>query len=392
MKSIELLPKKELKIIKGEPWIWKGNIKTPLENFETGEIVKIIDQRGKFIGVGYINPKSLITVRLLSFEERDIDYNFFEEKIREAFNLRRELYPGEECMRIVYSESDFLPGLIVDIYGSVVVFQITTAGIDLRREWIVKAIDNVLNPKIIVERSDAPVRAKEGLKPVKRVIKGVLKEEIIVNFNGIKFLISPLEGQKTGFFLDQRENYLLLKNISKGKRVLDAFCNNGAFGLHAFKFGAKKVFFLDSSEKALELAKRNLALNEVRENFTLLRADALKELRNLEKKGEKFDIVILDPPAFIKDRKKIKEGMRGYKEINLRAMRILNEEGYLLTCSCSHLLSMDNFLKILEDSAFDSKKILKILKFSSQPMDHPSFLALEEANYLKCALIQVISR
>lgn len=392
MKTIELIPKKELRIIKGNPWVWKTDIKTSLEGFQPGEIVKVVDSKGRFVGIGLINPESLITVRLMSFREREIDYEFFEEKIRDALMLRKELYPGEESFRVVFSEADFLPGLVIDKFEKLVVFQVTTVGMELKKEWIVEAIEKVLEPEIIVERSDSPVRKKEGLEPKKGLIKGNIEGEIIIKINGLNFAINPLEGQKTGFFLDQRENYLLLKEISKGKRVLDAFCNNGAFGIHAFRFGAKEVVFLDASEKALELVSKNLSLNGISENYTLLRGDALKVLKEMEKNGERFDLIILDPPAFIKDRKKLKEGMRGYKEINLRGMKMLLSGGFLLTCSCSHFLSKEDFLKVLEESAFDSKKIIKIMEFRSQPKDHPFLLGHPESNYLKCALLQVISR
>lgn len=392
MKAIELLPKKELRIIKGNPWVWESDIKTPLEDFKPGETVNVIDSTGRFVGVGYINPRSVITVRLLTYEDREIDYQFFEDKIGKALKLRKELYPEEESFRLIFSEGDFLPGLVVDKFENLVVFQITTIGMEIRKNWIVKALEKVLNPEIIVERSDSPVRKKEGLEPAKGFVKGKPEGEIIVKINGLKFAINPLEGQKTGFFLDQRENYLLLKDISKGKRVLDAFCNNGAFGIHAFKFGAKEVIFSDSSEKALELVVRNLGLNQISENYALVKGDALKLLKEMEKKGERFDLIILDPPAFIKSRSKIKEGMRGYKEINLRAMKMLHDGGFLITCSCSHFLSKENFLKVLEESAFDSGKILKILDFRSQPKDHPYLLSLPESNYLKCALIQVMQR
>ncbi len=392
MKTVELLPKKELRIIKGDPWAWKADIKTPLEGFEPGEIVRVIDSKGRFVGIGYINPESLITVRLLSYEDREIDYEFFEERIEEALRLRRELYPGEENFRLIFSEGDFLPGLVVDKFENLVVLQITTIGMEIRKDLIVKAIDKVLNPEVIIERSDSPVRKKEGLEPLKGLLKGKIEGEIVIKINGLNFAINPFEGQKTGFFLDQRENYLLLKYISRGKRVLDAFCNNGAFGIHAFKYGAEEVVFLDASEKALELVSKNLGLNGFSGNYIFLRADALKFLKVMERNGEKFDLIILDPPAFMKGRSKLKEGMRGYKEINLRAMKMLANKGFLLTCSCSHLLSRENFLKVLEESAFDSGKIIKILEFRSQPKDHPYLLCLPESNYLKCALLQVIQR
>lgn len=392
MKTIELIPKKELKIIKGSPWIWKSDIKTSLEGFQAGEIVKVVDSRGRFVGVGLLNPESLITVRLMGYNEQEIGYEFFEERIRDALRLRSELYPEEESFRVVFSEADFLPGLVIDKFENLVVFQVTTIGMELKKEWIIKAIEKVIEPEIIVERSDSPVRKKEGLGLAKGLIKGRIEGEKIIKINGLNFVIDPLEGQKTGFFLDQRENYLLLKGISERKRVLDAFCNNGAFGIHAFKFGAREVVFLDASEKALELVSKNLSLNRISENYTLVKGDALKVLKEMEKSGEKFDLIVLDPPAFIKDRKKLKEGMRGYKEINLRGMKMLESEGFLLTCSCSHFLSKEDFLKVLEESAFDSKKIIKVFDFRSQPKDHPSLLGHPESNYLKCALLQVISR
>ncbi len=392
MKIIELLPKKESRIVKGCPWIWKGEIKTPLNKLKPAEIVKVYDSKGRFLGIGYANPHSLITIRLLSYQDVEITQEFIQEKVEKAFRLRKALYPDEECFRVVFSESDFLPGLIVDKFCKMVVFQITTAGMEAMREWVLKALENALSPEIIVERSDSPIRRKERLEPVKRIVKGEVRDGISVKINDINFLIHPLEGQKTGFFLDQRENYLLLKGISSGKRILDAFCNNGAFGLHALRFGAREVVFLDSSEKALHFTRKNLALNSIMDNYSIMEADALKELKKMEQRSERFDLIILDPPAFIKDRKKLKEGMKGYKEINLRAMKMLNNNGFLITSSCSHLLSKENFIKILEESAFDSRRIIKIIEFRTQPRDHPFLLGLPESNYLKCALIQVIYR
>jgi len=367
-------------------WISKADITSRIENYKRGELVEIYDSTHNFIGIGYINPSSNISIRLLSTTKKEISVDFLSDRIKRAYRLRKTLYQNSEVFRVVFSESDLLPGLIVDKFDNLVVFQITTAGMEKLRSKIIQAIENTLHPEIIIEKSDSITRMKEGLESRVQPIKGHPTGEKIITINDIKFSINPLTSQKTGFFLDQRDNYNLLEKISAGKTVLDCFCFNGAFGLHALKHGAKHVKFVDSSQSAINATKKNLELNKIEENrYQLVKQDAFNFLNS--SLSQKFDIIILDPPAFIKDRRKIENGIKGYKEINSKALKLLAPGGFLLTCSCSQLLSTKNFLQIIQYSSEKANREVKILKISHQSADHPFRPDIPDSIYLKCALL-----
>lgn len=391
MKKVRLKEKMQARIIRGFPWVYKNEIETDLSGFKSGELVEVYNYEGMFLGIGYINPNSMITVRVLTNKKEKIDQNFISRRLEEAYRLRKQFYAKEETFRWVFSESDGLPGLIADKYEKVVVLQSTTSGMDKLLSKVVAGIDEIVSPEVIVLKNDSPVRRIEGVNLERKVIKGKFNREFTFTINGIKFVLDPLNGQKTGFFLDQRENYLLLQHIARGAEVLDVFCYEGGWGLHAARFGAERVEFLDSSERALNMVKRNIELNGFpEEKFGFIHEDAFDMLRALEKSGRKFDIVILDPPAFVKTSNKVREALKGYKEINLRAVRILKPGGYLITCSCSSHVSREQFLSVVKEAGMDSKKKLVMLELRGQPKDHPVLITLKESNYLKCALFRVL--
>ncbi len=385
MKSLKLKKKEERRILRGHPWIFSNEIDTaPTGAFAPGDLVDIFDHAGGFVGRGYINPRTLIAVRLLTRNREEIDEAFFLKKIATARDLRDRLELGESY-RAVFSESDGIPGLIVDKYADTLAIQSLTAGIDRLMVDILAALQQEFTPRVIVLRNDTVAREIEGLAQEKQVIHGSLTGLVIIEESGIKYTIDVLNGQKTGFFFDQRENRLALKNIVSGKRTLDCFCYVGAWSLSAARFGAKEVVGIDSSEKAIALARENALLNGLTARFE--QADVFDHLRLLEKKRERFGCIILDPPAFVKSRAKVREALRGYKEINLRAMKLLEPGGLLVTCSCSHHISQDLFREMLIDAAYSAGRKASLLEMRTQARDHPILLAAKETQYLKCAML-----
>jgi 23S rRNA (cytosine1962-C5)-methyltransferase len=338
------------------------------------------------VGRGYLNPHTLIAVRILSRHREEIDAEFFRKRIAAARELRQRLGFGDSY-RAVYSEGDGVPGLIVDKYADTLVVQSSTAGIDRMLDTILSALAEQYSPRTVVLRNDASSREIEGLAREKRVALGSLSGPVAIEESGIRYHVDVLEGQKTGFFFDQRENRLALRDYVAGRRVLDCFCYAGAWALSAAKAGAAEVIGLDSSEKAIALAASNAEQNGLSAVFRS--ADVFDELRSLEKRGERFGCIILDPPAFAKSRARVREGLKGYKEINLRAMRLLERGGILVTCSCSHHVDQELFREMLIDAAFSSGRQARLLEMRSQARDHPVLLAARETQYLKCAMLIV---
>jgi len=390
-KKVILKPKEDIRIRKGDVWIYDNEIASDISNYKNGEIVKIYNSDISFIGIGYINPVSKIAIRLLTRDERDvINKEFFEKRIKVSDEMRNTVNPKNNFYRMVYAESDFLPGLVIDRFGDYFIVQITTAGMERFKKDIFEILIGMYPNAIIIEKSVTTSRSKEGLDDINRMITKNSSSKTIIEVNGVKFNIDFLKSQKTGFFLDQRENYLLLKGISKNREVLDVFSYLGAWGLHAYKYGAKSVDFIEISQEYLNQTKENVKLNEFKESdFKYTRADAIKLLKELSKTGIKKDLIILDPPAFVKSRKRVKQAMKGYKEINLRALRMLNPKSYLITCSCSHFLSKDDFIKVIYSASLDAKRRIKLISFNSQPYDHSILLPMFQSEYLKCALFFV---
>jgi 23S rRNA (cytosine1962-C5)-methyltransferase len=384
MKTIKLRQKEERRILRGHPWVFSNELdRSPIE-FTPGEIVDVLDSGGRFLGRGYINPHSLIAVRLLTRTQEEINVGFFRRRIAAARSLRAHLGFGDS-FRAVFSEGDGLPGLIVDKYADTLVVQSSTAGIDRMLNDILVALREEYAPETIVLRNDTPLREIEGLARETRVAQGAISGPVTFEESGIKYRIDVIEGQKTGFFFDQRENRLALNGYVQGRRVLDCFCYVGAWALSAARFGATEVIGLDSSEKAIALAAENAAMNGLSAQFR--KADVFEELRVLEKQRERFGCIILDPPAFVKSRAKVREALKGYKEINLRAMKLLEPGGALVTCSCSHHIDQDLFREMLIDAAYSAGRQAKLFEMRSQARDHPALLAARETQYLKCAVL-----
>jgi len=351
--------------------------------------VEVQDPLGRFLGVGYFNPHSLIAVRLLSRTHQPIDCAFFTQRIRQADGMRKRLFKEERSYRVVFSEADGLPGLIVDRYEDDIVIQVTTAGMEQRISTICEVLVEMFKPKTVVARNDTAIRELEGLKLEKRVLYGKIESPTVITKNGLKFELNLLEGQKTGFYLDQSENYLRLKDLIAGGAVLDGFCYAGGWALHAVRYGASRVIGLDSSEKAIGWAKVNARRNGLEDRCDFRKADLFDEFKNQVSRGVQYDTVILDPPAFIKSKVKLKEGLQGYREINRRAMELIKQGGFLVTCSCSHHLSRDGFMKMLSQAAQDAKRTVRFLEFRSQSRDHPILLSIPETDYLKCAILMI---
>ncbi len=386
MKTVKLKKKEERRIQRGHPWVFSNELERAGEVFSPGDLVDVLDAGGRFVGRGYVNPHSLIAVRILTRKQETIDLAFFRAKIATARSLRAMLGFGDS-FRAIYGEGDGLPGLIVDKYADTLVVQSTTAGIDRLQDMVLAALTDEYKPQAIVLRNDTASRELEGLSLETRVALGSVTDLVTIEESGIKYRVDVLAGQKTGFFFDQRENRLALKDVVKGRRTLDCFCYVGAWSLNAAKFGASEVTGVDSSQKAIDLATANAEMNGLAARF--MTADVFDELRRLEKQHERFGCVILDPPAFVKSRAKVREALKGYKEINLRGMKLLEPGGILVTCSCSHHIDQDLFMEMLIDAAHSAGKQARLLEMRSQARDHPMLLAARETQYLKCAILMI---
>lgn len=395
---VKLLPKVRHRVFYGHPWVFGNEVESIEGTYTAGDIVEIRDRRGEFVALGYINPESAILVRVLSRQDVKIDEAFIRSRLAEAVAYRADLFGvegkfGDEAggYRLVYSESDFLPGLIVDSFGGYLSFQTLTLGIDRWKETIVEAMQNLVAPKGIYERNDAPVRALEGLSQIAGYLGQPFDPLVEMDENGVKMLVDVQKGQKTGYFLDQTENRLRTRAVSKGKDVLDAFSYSGGFGLSAAYAGARSVTCVDASEAALDLARASAEKNGLSGVVSCRAANVFDLLREYERDGTRFDVVLLDPPAFARSRKMVEKALAGYKEINLRAMKVLRPGGFLCTSSCSQHVTWDEFDSMLESSAIDARKPLRILERHGQRLDHPILAGVPETDYLKFRLCQVCS-
>src|SRR3990172_7311256 len=332
--DIKLKKGADKRIRSGHLWIFSNEITDKLKKYKGGDIADLYSYKGEFLGRGYINPLSLIAIRILTYKKEDIDTNFFYNRINRALSYRKEMYPDANSYRVVFGESDFLPGLIVDKYEDYLIVQILSLGMEIRKDTILNALEDVFHPAGIIERNDVAVRELEGLKIHKGILKGDLKDNIIIRENGVKFEVDILNGQKTGFFFDQRENRQVIKKY------------------------VKKV-------------------------------DVFDELGRLFSVGEKFVAIILDPPAFVKSAGKVKEALKGYKEINLQAMKLLKNGGILITCSCSYHIDKETFRDMLIHASSDSERDFRIIEFRGQAPDHPVLLSMRETEYLKCAVLKM---
>ena len=390
-KKLVLKPHEENRVLKGEFWVYDNELRGNWKHFQPGELCRLYSAEDMYIATGYVNPASTIAFRVLSYDpEAVIDRDFLRRRVETADRQRLSLRPGNAYYRMAYGEADFLPGLVIDRFDDYFIVQITTAGMESLKDDIFAIVSELHPGAVLIEKSLAAGREKEGIPLINRVRTPGASTEKVIEVNGLKFRIDFLKSQKTGFFLDQRDNYLLLDPIAVGREVLDAFSYAGAWGLHASRFGAKHVEFLEISAEYMKQARENVALNGFAEEaFAFTQEDAIKKLKEMSKAGVSKDIVILDPPAFVKSRARLGEAKRGYKEINLRALKMIRSGGFLVSCSCSHFLGKDDFIAVIQDAARDAGRRIKLIELKSQPYDHAVLLPLFQSEYLKCALFYV---
>ncbi len=392
MQKLILKRREDKRIKNGHLWIFSNEVnteKSPLKSFHPGEQVEVEAANGELVGTAYVNPHSLICARLLSRTQQRLDYSLLLERFEDALKLRQQLF-NEPYYRMVYGESDLLPGLIIDRFGSHLSVQINTAGMDAITQIIVDALKTLLQPDSILLRNDSPMRGLEGLPRNIECVYGDSPAEVELLENGVRFLAPLQEGQKTGWFYDQRPNRYMLKSFVKGKRVLDVFSYVGSFAIQAAVFGASEIWAVDGSRAALEMAEKNAALNDVGQIFTGAEGDAFHVLKALYEEDEKFDVIVVDPPAFIKRKKDHQEGLRAYQRINELAMRLLQPRGLLLTASCSMHLKSDELIDVLRSCAKRRQRHVQILAEGSQGPDHPVHPAIPETRYLKAFLVRVL--
>ena len=390
------LKKNEGRIISsGGLWIFDNEIETIDGTYSNGDIIKILSYKGDFIGKGYINDNSKIRIRILTRDiNEEINDDFFIKKFKAAWEYRKKVI-DTKCCRLVFSDSDRLPGLIVDKFKDVLVFEIDTLGMDIRKKQLVDCLlrvlnDDGLNIYKVYERSDARVRELEGLDRVKGFLSKEFETNIEIDEYGVKLKVNIADGQKTGYFLDQKANHYAIRELCKGARVLDCCTHTGGFALSAAKV-AKEVIGIDASDLAIAQAKENSALNGFN-NTDFIVSDVFDYLVSAQEKGEKYDVIILDPPAFTKSKNSVKNASKGYKEINYRAMKLLNNGGILVSCSCSEYMPKDLFLKIILSAGNDAHKRLKLIEMRSQDRDHPIVLGNNVSEYLKCIIFEVNDR
>ena len=373
----------------GHPWVYQSEIDYVKGKFVPGDIVDVFNCRQQYLGRGYINPRSQITIRLLSREEEIINRDFFVKRIAQAWKYRQRFLEEPEYCRLIFSEADFLPGLVVDKFGSCLVIQTLALGMDLHKDLIVSVLDELLHPEMIYERNDASVRTIEGLPLQKGFLKGQGDTLLTVRENGLLFQADIENGQKTGFFYDQRENRRILSKFVAGGEVLDCFCFSGSFSIHAAAYGAKHVTGIDISSSAVALATHNAALNKLEDRCEFMEANAFDLLRSYSDAGRQYDTVILDPPAFTKSKASVEGAARGYKEINLRGLKMIKPGGFLVTCSCSFHMDRNLFHTVVAEAAYDAKRTVREVAYMTQAKDHPSIPAAPETSYLKFLVLEV---
>jgi len=387
--TVILKPGEADRLIAGHPWVYSGNIMRVTAQIDDGAVVQVKDHRQRFIGIGLFNSKSKIHVRLLNTERTEIDEAFFEERIRAALALRWKHLPGATSFRVINAESDFLSGLIVDKYEDVLVLQTSSLGMDKRKHQIVAALQKALTPRAILERNEMASRKFEGLPEVSGLLAGAEPGEVTIDLNGVKIPLNLPAGHKTGYYLDQQVNYRWVAELARGARVLDCFCFLGGFTLHAARAGAQQVHGLDQSAEAIASATRNAELNGVAEKCSFEATNVFDWLKAQttagphEKVVPRYNLIILDPPSFTRNRASIPDALRGYKEIHLRALRLLKAGGTLATFCCSHHIDAVLFQNVILDAAYDARKILRKVATYTQSPDHPVIPSIPETEYLK---------
>ena len=394
--TIVTLKKGEGRTLKaGGAWVYDNEIDSIVGTFEDGDIVAVHDFDGYFMGYGFINRKSKITIRIMSrYKEHPITEEFLKERVRAAWEYRKQVIDTSSC-RIIFGEADWLPGLVVDKFVDVLVVESLALGIDKLKPYILECLVEILKEdgitiRGIYERSDAKVREQEGLPRYKGFIGEPFDTKVEIVENGVKYIVDVQDGQKTGFFLDQKNNRAAIHKICKDKKVLDCFTHTGSFALNAGIAGASSVLGVDASELGVNQARENARLNHLEDKVSFQCADVFDLLPSLEEKGEKYDVVILDPPAFTKSRQATKNAVKGYREINLRGLKLVKDGGFLATCSCSHFMDPELFAKTIREAARGAHKRIRQVEFHTQAPDHPILWAAEESYYLKFYIFQVV--
>ena len=393
--AVVTLKKGEGRMLKsGGLWIFDNEIASVMGSFENGDVVIVRDFDGYPLGRGFINENSKIRVRMMTRnKDQEVDEAFLEMRVRDAWEYRKKTVDTSSC-RVIFGEADFLPGLVVDKFSDVLVVQSLALGIDRMKETIVALLKKVpqedgVSVRGVYERSDAKVREQEGMERAKGFIGEPFDTEVEIVENGVHYLVDVKDGQKTGFFLDQKYNRLAIQRLCRDARVLDCFTHTGSFALNAGIAGAREVTGVDASELGVEQAGKNAKLNHLEDRVKFICEDVFELLPRLEEQGEKYDVVILDPPAFTKSRNSVKNAVKGYREINRRAMKLVKDGGYLATCSCSHFMTYELFTKTIHQAAQNVHKRLRQVEYRTQAPDHPILWAAEESYYLKFYIFQV---
>lgn len=394
--TVLLKPGEADRILAGHPWVYHGSVLRLTQPAVEGALVQVKDHRQRFLGAGFYNPKSKIAVRVLAPERIEVNQAFFEERIRAALAVRRKHLPGATSFRVVNAESDFLSGLIVDKYEDVLVVQISSLGMDQRKPKIVAALQAIFSPRAIVERSEVSSRKFEGLPEANGVLAGTLEGQVPIKLNGLRFDVDVVGGHKTGLYLDQQVNHQRVAELAKGAQVLDCFSFLGGFGLHAARAGAAHVHLLDQSAEAIAAATRNAAANGLAEKcsfeavnvFDWLKAQTATQPH--ETAVPRWDLIVLDPPSFTRNRASVPDALRGYKEIHLRALKLLKTGGTLATFCCSHHVNGGLFQDTVLSAAFDARRILRRIATYSQSPDHPIIPMIPETEYLKGFAFEVV--
>lgn len=377
------------RVVNGHPWIFANELGDQEGDAAPGDIVSVFTYNGSFVGKGYYNPTSQIRIRILTRDQQEeINDAFFHKQISKAWEYRQRLGYVENC-RLIFGEADSLPALIIDKFNDYFVIQTLALGIDLWKPAIVSSLQKIFNPKGIYERNDVPVRELEALPQQKGFLSEPFDTQIILRENGLKFHVNIDTGQKTGYFLDQQDNRREIQHIVKGANVLEAFCYTGTFSMHAAQYGASSVLGLDISDHAIEIARNNALLNGFQDICTFEAANAFDVLKAWSKEGRQFDVVMLDPPAFTKSRENIQKAITGYKEINLRGMKLVKPGGFLVTASCTHLVSPEQFLQTIQLAAKDVRRQLRQVAWRTQAADHPIVWQIPNTQYLKFLIVQV---
>lgn len=384
-----IIVKPRSRIFHGHDWVYTSEVHKTFGKPEPGEVISVKDFKDRKLGTAIYNPESQIIARRFSRRTQELNHDFFIRRFERALTLRNSMSFDDDVYRLTWSESDGLPGVIIDRYGDHLVLQTLTLAMDQRKDLITKALVQIFSPKSIIERNDSPIRKAEGLPLEKGLLYGEAPGRFQVTVQGITFAVDPLDGHKTGLYLDQFDNYQAVGNLAKGRRVLDCFCNEAGFALHCARGGAQSVLAIDSSETALECAQENASANQLDIEFT--NANVFDFLKNTDSETPPYDLIILDPPSFTRSRKSVKDAMRGYKEIHLRALKLLDKNGILATYCCSHHVNRQMFLDTICDAAVDAKSSLRLLSSHSQRQDHPVLPLIPESEYLKGFIFQKIA-